>query len=54
GLGLLFDTLMVRSPMIPSIAVLLGRWFWWTLRVRSRPRRIATTPTPARAGVFRA
>lgn len=29
GLGLLFDTLVVRSFMIPSIAVLLGRWFWW-------------------------
>jgi len=47
GLGLLFDTLVVRSLMIPSIAALLGRWFWWPLRVRSRPRRIATTPTPA-------
>lgn len=29
GLGLLFDTLVVRSFMTPSIAVLLGRWFWW-------------------------
>ncbi len=29
GLGLLFDTLIVRSFMTPSIAVLLGRWFWW-------------------------
>ena len=28
GLGLLFDTLIVRSFMTPSIAVLLGRWFW--------------------------
>jgi len=30
GLGLLSDTLMVRSPMTPSIAALLGRWFWWS------------------------
>ena len=37
GLGLLFDTLIVRSFMTPSIAALLGRWFWWPLRVRSRP-----------------
>ncbi|EUA30799.1 MMPL family protein [Mycobacterium xenopi 3993] len=29
GLGLLFDTLVVRSFMTPSIAALLGRWFWW-------------------------
>ncbi|REN98354.1 MMPL family RND transporter, partial [Mycobacterium tuberculosis] len=32
GLGLLFDTLIVRSFMTPSIAALLGRWFWWPLR----------------------
>jgi RND superfamily putative drug exporter len=38
GLGLLFDTLVVRSLLTPSIASLLGRWFWWPLRVRQRPR----------------
>jgi putative drug exporter of the RND superfamily len=37
GLGLLFDTLVVRSLMTPSIAALMGRWFWWPQRVRSRP-----------------
>lgn len=37
GLGLLFDTLVVRAFMTPSIAVLLGRWFWWPQRVRPRP-----------------
>jgi len=37
GLGLLFDTLIVRAFMTPSIATLLGRWFWWPQRVRSRP-----------------
>jgi RND superfamily putative drug exporter len=45
GLGLLFDTLIVRSFMTPSIAALLGRWFWWPMRVRSRPAR---TPAPPR------
>jgi len=39
GLGLLFDTLVVRSFMTPSIAALLGPWFWWPQRVRSRPAR---------------
>ena len=29
ALGLMFDTLIVRSFMTPSIAALLGRWFWW-------------------------
>jgi RND superfamily putative drug exporter len=37
GLGLLFDTLIIRSFMTPSIAALLGRWFWWPQRVRTRP-----------------
>jgi putative drug exporter of the RND superfamily len=37
GLGLLFDTLIVRSFMTPSIAALLGRWFWWPIKVRPRP-----------------
>ncbi|MCV7401926.1 MMPL family transporter [Mycobacterium fragae] len=38
GIGLLFDTLIVRSLMTPSIAALLGRWFWWPQRVGTRPR----------------
>jgi RND superfamily putative drug exporter len=37
GLGLMFDTLVVRSFMTPSIAALLGRWFWWPQAVRPRP-----------------
>ncbi|WP_099025542.1 MMPL/RND family transporter [Mycolicibacterium palauense] len=37
GLGLLFDTLVVRAFMMPSIAALLGRWFWWPQPVRTRP-----------------
>jgi RND superfamily putative drug exporter len=37
GLGLMFDTLVVRSFMTPSIAALLGRWFWWPQIVRPRP-----------------
>jgi RND superfamily putative drug exporter len=44
GLGLLFDTLIVRAFMTPSIAALLGRWFWWPLRVRSRPLRVEQAP----------
>ncbi len=37
GLGLLFDTLVIRSFMTPSIAALMGRWFWWPQAVRTRP-----------------
>jgi putative drug exporter of the RND superfamily len=39
ALGLLFDTLIVRSFMTPAVAALLGRWFWWPLNVRQRPGR---------------
>ena len=45
ALGLLFDTLIVRSFMTPSIAALLGRWFWWPQRVLTRPARV-----PSRTG----
>ena len=44
GLGLLFDTMVVRSFMTPSIAALLGRWFWWPLRVRPRPASALLEP----------
>ncbi|HEY1840268.1 MAG TPA: MMPL family transporter [Mycobacterium sp.] len=46
GLGLLFDTLIVRSLMTPSIAALLGKWFWWPQIVRQRPK---PSPWPAPA-----
>ena len=49
GMGLLFDTLVVRSFMTPSIAALLGRWFWWPQRVRTRPMPIPTAPRRAHA-----
>ena len=45
GLGLLFDTLVVRAFMTPSIAALLGRWFWWPQNVRTRPLRRQLAPT---------
>jgi len=38
GMGLLFDTLVIRAFMTPSIAALLGRWFWWPQVVRTRPK----------------
>jgi RND superfamily putative drug exporter len=48
GLGLLFDTLIVRSFMTPSIAALLGRWFWWPQIVRPRPASALLQPLAAR------
>jgi RND superfamily putative drug exporter len=48
GLGLLFDTLVVRAFMTPSIAALLGRWFWWPQRVRPRPASSLLRPVGPR------
>ncbi|BAX93194.1 MMPL/RND family transporter [Mycobacterium shigaense] len=54
GLGLLFDTFVVRSLLTPSIAALLGRWFWWPMKIDTRPARLrrsgrtqTTGPAPA-------
>jgi putative drug exporter of the RND superfamily len=48
SLGLLFDTLVVRAFMTPSIAALLGRWFWWPQRVRPRPASTLLRPVGPR------
>ena len=44
GLGLLFDTMIVRAFVTPSMAALLGRWFWWPQRVRPRPASAMLQP----------
>jgi len=44
GLGLLFDTFIVRSFMTPSAAAVLGRWFWWPQTVRPRPASFLLRP----------
>ncbi|MFM8599191.1 MAG: RND family transporter [Mycobacterium sp.] len=51
GVGLIFDTLVVRSFMTPSIAALLGRWFWWPLKVRPRPASVMLRPYGTRPSV---
>ena len=46
GLGLLVDTLIVRSFMTPSIAAALGRWFWWPLNTFRTAGNAAPEPEP--------
>ena len=41
ALGVLLDTFGVRTLLVPSIVVLLGRWSWW-------PSRLATTGSAER------
>jgi putative drug exporter of the RND superfamily len=38
-IGLLLDTLIVRSFIVPCLLRLLGPWFWWPTLVRTRPLR---------------
>ncbi|MDV3125812.1 MMPL family transporter [Mycobacterium sp. 21AC1] len=48
AIGLLLDTLIVRSLLMPSIATLLGRWFWWPQVVYPRGDNHRRRPQPAR------
>ena len=48
ALGLLADTLIVRSLLMPSIATLLGRWFWWPQIVYPRGDNHFRKPQPKR------
>jgi RND superfamily putative drug exporter len=36
ALGILMDTFLVRTLLVPSTAVLLGRWNWWPSRMGRR------------------
>uniref|UniRef100_UPI0037CA4F42 RND family transporter n=1 Tax=Mycolicibacterium sp. TaxID=2320850 RepID=UPI0037CA4F42 len=38
-IGLLLDTLIVRSFVVPCLLRLLGPWFWWPTFIRQRPLR---------------
>jgi RND superfamily putative drug exporter len=54
GIGLIIDTLIVRTFVVPALASLLGRWFWWSpmpllrgmFARRPRPRRPQPTARP--------
>ncbi|WP_340539637.1 MMPL family transporter [Nocardioides sp. GXZ039] len=54
GIGVLLDTLLVRTLLVPALVTLLGRWFWWPGRLSrshgpSEPRRDAESES-ANAG----
>lgn len=48
AIGLLIDTFIVRSLLMPSIATLLGRWFWWPQVVYPRGDYQFLKPQPPR------
>jgi putative drug exporter of the RND superfamily len=52
ALGILMDTFLVRTLLVPSTVVLLGRWNWWPSRVtmdraeEAGPPPLAAEPQP--------
>jgi RND superfamily putative drug exporter len=50
-IGLLLDTFVVRARFMPSIATLLGRWFWWPQVVNPRgPNKVRGIAAHAPSG----
>jgi putative drug exporter of the RND superfamily len=51
AVGILMDTFLVRTLLVPSTVVLLGRWNWWPARMgrvgREQPGRLAPEPGTA-------
>jgi RND superfamily putative drug exporter len=39
GIGVLLDTFIVRTLMVPAMVVLLSRWNWWPSRLARRSHR---------------
>jgi RND superfamily putative drug exporter len=51
ALGILMDTFLVRTLLVPSTVVLLGRWNWWPSKLTmDRPEVPAPAPGKAVAG----
>jgi RND superfamily putative drug exporter len=42
--GILMDTFLVRTLLVPSTVILLGRWNWWPSAMGRHAR--AATPSP--------
>ena len=54
AIGVLMDTFLVRTLLVPSAVVLLGRWNWWPSRLsqpapaHDRPSRAGARPVLSR------
>ena len=44
ALGILMDTFLVRTLLVPSTVVLLGRWNWWPSRMSRKDAVIVAAP----------
>jgi len=51
ALGVLMDTFLVRTLLVPSVAVLIGRWNWWPSRLsRAQAAGAPDRPRPPADG----
>jgi putative drug exporter of the RND superfamily len=50
GIGVLLDTLLVRTVLVPALATLLGDRFWWPVRPRARDDAPEPDRVPAVSG----
>ena len=53
GIGVLLDTLLVRTVLVPALALLLGDTFWWPRRVAPEPAQPSLTATSSTQGPAR-
>ena len=47
ALGVLIDTFLVRTLMVPAIVVLCRRWNWWPSPLSRRSAQITAAPAPS-------
>ena len=50
ALGVLMDTFLVRTVLVPATVVLLGRWNWWPSKLASRKLSKEAEPAPVSVG----
>jgi RND superfamily putative drug exporter len=43
ALGILMDTFLVRTLLVPSTVVLLGKWNWWPSKISVAPEAAPDT-----------
>jgi RND superfamily putative drug exporter len=48
ALGVLIDTIIVRSVLVTALTIDIGRWMWWPSKLaRQAPKTASTGPAPA-------